>query len=170
MKIIGAIIIVMATTMAGFSFASRLSNRPKQLRHLKYALQTLEAEIMFGHVPLKEASNRLAAQVPKPVSMIFQLFSEALQEQSTNVKKAWEKTLLTVWPDTALGKQEFEIMMQFGATLGQHDRHQQQKQIRLTLSHLEREEADARDTQAKHEKMVKSLGVLSGLLIIVLLM
>ncbi|OZM57635.1 stage III sporulation protein SpoAB [Lottiidibacillus patelloidae] len=170
MKILGALIILIATTLIGFSFANRLSNRPKQLRHLKYALQTLEAEIMFGHVPLKEASNRLAAQVPKPIATIFLLFSSSLEEESTNVKIAWEKTLIKAWPETALGKPEFEILMQFGATLGQHDRVQQQKQIRLTLSHLEREEADARDAQARHEKMLKSLGVLSGLLIIVLLM
>jgi stage III sporulation protein AB len=39
----------------------------------------------------------------------------------------------------------------------------------LTLTHLEREEADAIQAQATYEKMVKSLGFLSGLLLIILL-
>ena len=59
-------------------------------------------------------------------------------------------------------------MKQFGETLGRHDRISQQKQIMLTLTHLEREEADARDKQKKYEKMVKSLGFFSGLLLIIL--
>ena len=38
-------------------------------------------------------------------------------------------------------------MKQFGETLGRHDRVSQQKQIMLTLTHLEREENEARDRQ-----------------------
>ena len=67
-------------------------------------------------------------------------------------------------------KHEFEIMKQFGETLGRHDRFSQQKHILLTLTHLEREETEASDKQAKYEKMVKSVGFLSGLLLIILLM
>jgi stage III sporulation protein AB len=61
-------------------------------------------------------------------------------------------------------------MSQFGATLGQHDREHQQKQIRLTLNHLEREEGDAIESQNRYEKMLKSLGFLTGLLIVILMM
>ena len=61
-------------------------------------------------------------------------------------------------------------MKQFGETLGRHDRISQQKQILLTLTHLEREERDASDKQQKYEKMIKSIGFLSGLLLIILLM
>jgi stage III sporulation protein AB len=60
-------------------------------------------------------------------------------------------------------------MKQFGETLGRHDRMSQQKHIMLTLTHLEREEADAIQAQATYEKMTKSLGFLSGLLLIILL-
>jgi len=70
---------------------------------------------------------------------------------------------------TALKQGEFEIMKQFGETLGRHDRLSQQKHIMLTLTHLEREESEAIQSQMKYEKMVKSLGFLSGLLLIILL-
>ena len=51
-KLIGAILIIVATTWTGFEAARHLSERPKQLRQLKSALQSLEAEIMYGHTPL----------------------------------------------------------------------------------------------------------------------
>ena len=61
-------------------------------------------------------------------------------------------------------------MRQFGETLGKHDRIQQQKQIQLALTHLTREEVEAREKQASYGKMFKNLGFLSGLFIIILLM
>ncbi|UII54808.1 stage III sporulation protein SpoAB [Cytobacillus spongiae] len=170
LKLIGAVIILVATTWTGFEASRHLNERPRQLRQLKSALQSLEAEIMYGHTPLHEAARRLAAQLSKPLSWFFEAFSKKLTNQDTTVKDAWEESLIEVWKLTAFKKGEFEIMKQFGETLGRHDRVSQQKQIMLTLSHLEREEADACERQAKYEKMVKSLGFLSGLLLIILLM
>jgi stage III sporulation protein AB len=168
-KLIGAIIIIVASTWGGFEAAKTLTARPRQLRQLKSALQSLEAEIMYGHTPLHEAARRLSAQTSKPLSQFFAAFAEKLTYSETTVKDAWEESLKEIWKLTALKQSEFEIMKQFGETLGRHDRHSQQKQIMLTLTHLEREEADARDKQARYEKMVKSLGFLSGLLLVILL-
>lgn len=168
-KIIGAIFIILATTWTGFEVAKHFSDRPRQLRQLKSALQSLEAEIMYGHTPLHEAARRLAAQLPKPLSAFFESFAKKLTDTETTVKEAWEASLKEVWKLTAFRQGEFEIMKQFGETLGRHDRFSQQKHIMLTLSHLEREEADAIDKQSRYEKMVKSLGFLSGLLLIILL-
>ncbi|MBA4535780.1 stage III sporulation protein SpoAB [Bacillus aquiflavi] len=169
-KLMGAVVILIATTWTGFEASRHLNERPRQLRQLKSALQTLEAEIMFGHTPLHEAARRLASQTPKPLSWFFEVFANKLTKCETTVKAAWDESLQETWKLTAFKRGELEIMKQFGETLGRHDRISQQKQIMLTLSHLEREEMDARDKQIKYEKMVKSLGFLSGLLIIILLM
>ncbi|MCM2531696.1 stage III sporulation protein SpoIIIAB [Neobacillus pocheonensis] len=168
-KIIGSIFIIVATTWTGFEASRHFSERPRQLRQLRSALQSLEAEIMYGHTPLHEAARRLSSQLSKPLSWFFEAFAKKLTDTETTVKEAWENSLKEVWKSTALKEGEFEIMKQFGETLGRHDRFSQQKQIILTLTHLEREEADAIDRQAKYEKMVKSLGFLSGLLLIILL-
>lgn len=168
-KLIGALFIMVATTVIGFEASRHLSDRPQQLRALRSALQSLEAEIMYGHTPLHEASRRLAAQLSKPLSSFFDSFAKKLTDTETTVKEAWVASLHEVWKATAFKKSEFEIMRQFGETLGRHDRFSQQKHIMLTLSHLEREEANAVQAQMKYEKMVKSLGFLSGLLLIILL-
>lgn len=168
-KMIGAVIILAATTWAGFEAAKQLNERTRQLRLLKSALQSLEAEIMFGHTPLHEAARRLAAQMSGPLSIFFQSFAEKLTNTDTTVKKAWEESLREIWKKTPLKQGEFEIMKQFGETLGRHDRTSQQKHIQLTLTHLEREEADAREKQGRYEKMAKSLGFLTGLLLVILL-
>lgn len=168
-KLIGAAFIIIATTWAGFEAARRLTERSRQLRMLKSALLSLEAEIMYGHTPLHEASRRLAQQMPKPLSRFFDTFANKLTYTDTTVKAAWDESLNELWKQTAFKQGEYEIMKQFGETLGRHDKVSQQKHIQLTITHLEREEADANEKQLKYEKMVKSLGFLSGLLLVILL-
>lgn len=169
MKWFGALLILLATTWSGFEAARQLSERPRQLRQLKTALQALEAEIMYGHTPLVEAALRLARQLPFPFSRFFERFAEKLQTEETNVHEAWEDSLRAIWRATALKQGEFEAMKQFGETLGQYDRFAQQKQIALTLVHLDREEQEALEKKARYEKMAKSLGFLVGLLLVILL-
>lgn len=168
-KIFGAILIIVATTWTGFEASKHLSERPRQLRLLKSALQSLEAEIMYGHTPLDEAARRISTQMTKPLSSFFAGFADKLTGMETTVKIAWEESLNEIWKKTALKQVEYEIMKQFGETLGRHDRLSQQKQILLALTHLDREEKNAIDMQQRYEKMVKSLGFLGGLLLIILL-
>lgn len=169
MKWIGALFILLATTWTGFETSRKLNERPGQLRQLKTVLQSLEAEIMYGHTPLSEAALRLAKQIAFPFSRFFEQFALKLQTGETSVKEAWENSLRDIWSETALKQGEFEIMKQFGETLGQYDRIAQQKQIALALVHLDREEQDALEKKARYEKMAKSLGILAGLLLIILL-
>lgn len=91
-KIIGAAIIIIATTWAGFEAAKKLSMRPRQLRQLKVAMQSLEAEIMYGHTPLKEAARKLSKQMAKPLS----IFSRPLQLDSSQVRPPSKKHGLIV--------------------------------------------------------------------------
>lgn len=169
-KILGAGFIIFSTTLAGFEYARHLSLRPRQLRMFRTALQSLEAEIMYGHTPLHEATRKLSAQMPKPLSDFFNSFSTKLTSIDTTVRIAWEESLKEIWRRTALKQSEFEILVQFGETLGKHDRLTEQKQIVVALTHLEREEEEARDKQQRYEKMVKSIGFLAGLLIVILLL
>ncbi|MEH6940358.1 stage III sporulation protein SpoIIIAB [Bacillus sp. JJ722] len=168
-KLIGAALILIASTWIGFEISRHLSQRPKQLRLFRTALQALEAEIMYGHAPLQEAAVRLSKSLPKPINIFFRTFAKQLQLQDTNVKTAWDTSLEETKKVLALKQNEIEILLQFGETLGRHDRYQQQKQIALTMTHLEREESEALQVQSKYEKMVKSLGFLTGLLLIILL-
>ncbi|OAO82741.1 Stage III sporulation protein AB [Anoxybacillus flavithermus] len=170
MKWIGALCIILATTWSGFEASRLLRERTKQLRQLKMALQALEAEIMYGHTPLIDASLRLSQQLSKPLSWLFESFTQKLQKGTMNARQAWEESLHEIWKMTALKEGELEIMKQFGETLGQYDHEIQQNYIRLTMVHLEREEGDAIEKQQRYEKMMKSLGVLTGILIVLLLM
>jgi stage III sporulation protein AB len=49
------------------------------------------------------------------------------------------------------------------------DRENQQKHIRIALSHMQAEEKEAYEAQTKYEKMSRTLGILTGILLVLLM-
>lgn len=92
-----------------------------------------------------------------------------MKEKHIDFYEVWKSQVDRLMERSCLHRNEREILYQFGRTLGQHDFYQQQKHIQLALTHLERELEDARDEQLKYSKMAKTLGILSGLFIVLLL-
>ncbi|GIN11450.1 stage III sporulation protein AB [Shouchella clausii] len=168
MKWLGAALILLCSTLYGLEQAKKLRDRPQQIRQLRVALQALEAEMLYGQTPLAQASENIAKQLEGAVGDMFACFAAKLRERKQTAMDAWREALEAVWEETALKSGEREVLHQFGATLGTMDRSQQQKQLKLAQTHLEREELEAKETQLRYEKMAKTLGVLAGLLLVIL--
>lgn len=169
-KLLGAVLIVFTTTTFGFEIAKGYSNRTKNLRQFKFALQSLNAEIIYGHLPLSEVTKRIAKQIEDPLSKFFNEFSLRLQDESSSVSETWRECLDLIRYDASLKSTEYEVLVQFGETLGRHDIVSQQKHIILAMNHLDKEEVEAKESQQKNERMVRSLGFLSGVLIVLIIM
>ncbi|WP_100331533.1 stage III sporulation protein SpoIIIAB [Bacillus xiapuensis] len=170
MKWMGASLILLAAFWIGAEQGRKLSDRPKQIRMLKSALQSLEAEIVYGFTPLHESSRKLSERLAPPISLLFSSFSELLTTTDMDAAAAWEKSLAAIWPQTALKEEERSILLAFGQTVGKHDRQTEQKQIILTINHLERQEREADDAQKRYGKLARSLSIMGGLLIVLLLL
>lgn len=169
MKLIGALLFIGTTTWIGFEISRRLNSRPKQIRQLKNALQILEAEILYSQLSLHDAFQTIAKQIPQPTRTFFQSLSDSFRESNLELYIVWDKHVNDLLKISSLAANEGEILKQFGRTLGQHDFDQQQKHILLTINHLDRELEEARDNQTKYSKMTKSLGLLCGLFVVLLL-
>ncbi|WP_226582940.1 stage III sporulation protein SpoIIIAB [Halobacillus litoralis] len=168
MQWIGAVIVLTVTTWVGFDMASRFKRRPGHIRQWKNALQMIEAEMVYGQSSLREVCENLSRQLPKPINKFFENMMK--EEWCDEFSSLWSRNIKSHWSMNAMGKNELEILVQFGRTLGQHDLEQQQKQIQLTLHHLDRELHEAIEVGDQYQKMAKGMGILSGLLVIILIM
>ncbi|RIX53387.1 stage III sporulation protein AB [Paenibacillus nanensis] len=171
MKLLGAVLILIAGTMIGFQQAARYADRPRQLRQLAHALQRLETEIGYGHTPLPEALERTANASAGPVASIFRETAEWLwKPEGHSFQECWERAVKANWIDTSMKGNEQSVMLRLGSTLGISDKEDQMKHLRMALTQLKAEEDAARDEQGKYEKMWKSLGALLAVLIIILML
>lgn len=165
----GAALILFATACAGFLLAAAYRNRPKEIRQWSSALQLMETEILYGQVPVTELASRLSRQLPMPTSLFFKDLYRRLSVEGTPLRDAWIQAAELFWKDTAMKSSEKQIILQFGETLGMEDAVNQQKHIRLAMAHLKREEEEAAARQKANERMMRSLGLLTGILIVLVL-
>lgn len=169
MKWIGALLFISMTTWIGFDLSKKLAERPKQIRQFIQSLQMLEAEMDYSQLPLQHTFHTISKKTAYPINLFYERLSTKLLDVVTDFVLIWDEALLALMEIAALKKNEQEIMKQFGRNLGQHTFHQQQKHITLAIHHLERELEEAIEQRKKYEKMMKSLGVLIGLFIVLLL-
>lgn len=169
-KLLGAILVLTATTGIGFVIAQRLVTRPKQIRRLINALSILETEIHYGSETLVTACQTIGNRKIDLVSELFQQMSKNLiKMDGASTYDCLYVAVEKWWPTTALKESEKEVFLQFCKTLGTSDRQNQLSHLSLAKQNLRIEEEKAREEQGQYEKMVRTLGLLGGALLIILL-
>ncbi|HEY2493903.1 MAG TPA: stage III sporulation protein SpoIIIAB [Paenibacillus sp.] len=170
LKLLGAILILLSGTLAGFYKARQFERRPRQIRELILAMQRLETEITYGFTPLPEAMSKMGAQMKEPLSTLFTSAARSMNSsQGLTAQESIGHALAVHWKNTSMKAAEKDVLHQLSFTLGTSDRQDQIKHIALAAQQLKHEEAASREDQAKYEKMSKSLGLLVGALIIILI-
>ena len=171
MKLLGALIIIVAFGLIGITIGRNYRRRPEELRNLQGALQILETEIVYGATPLPVAFDRIGKIFNNQVGKIFVSAKEFLHsENGISIEQAWAKALEQQFQNTSLSKRDFEVVKVLGSSLGISDRTDQTKHLRLALEKLKNEEKGARDESAKYAKTFNYLGFLCGLTLVILIL
>lgn len=170
LKLIGACIILIGTTWAGFQHARSFAERPKQIRQIRSALQLLETEIGYGTRHLMDACQSIAGRMEGTVQAIFyQAYENLLHLDGASTYECFYQAVESNWGKTCMKQPEKQVILDFCKTLGISDRQDQLQNLTVAKSNLEIEEQKAREEQAQYEKMYKTLGVLAGALLIILM-
>ncbi|MGQ8874602.1 stage III sporulation protein SpoIIIAB [Paenibacillus sp. TSA_86.1] len=166
----GALLILLASTLAGFYKARQYALRPRQLRELIAALQRLMTEINYGLTPLPDAMKKMGAQTKDPIKTLF-LHAAAQMEppHGLTARESLQAGVEQTWGRSAMKSDEREVMLQLSFSLGTSDRQDQTKHISLAIQQLMHEESRAQADQVKYERMSRSLGMLVGALIVILI-
>lgn len=170
MKLIGGMLVLLATSWLGFTLAGRVRERPKQIRQLRSYLSLLQTEIHYGTRPLAEACANIAEHGDNAVSALFRAGSEQLMRRDgSSTYECFKRAIEQEWKQTALQQREQDVLLQLCQVLGSSDRHDQVHHLTMACEQLELEEKRARDEQDRSEKMYKTMGVLTGALLVILM-
>lgn len=169
-KLLGACLILLSTSAFGFRKSRAFAERPRQIRQMRGALSLLRTEISFGSRRLDRICEQIGRREQEPVRFLYARCAEYLKAlDGVSTFECWKRAVEETWPMTALKQPEREVMIDFGKTLGISDREDQLAHLARTQTNLEVEESRAREEQERYEKMCKSLGVLGGALIVILI-
>lgn len=169
-KIIGGVLVVLACSAAGYLYSARFFQRVQDLRLLQSYFSILENEMNFACNPLIEAFERICSNASSGVTAFFNAtIGHLRQNDGMSAGDAWEKAVKENCMKTALNREDEAILLSFGKLLGSTDLDGQIRNIRHTVEQIRGQGQKAEDARSKNEKMFRSLGLLGGLAIVILL-
>lgn len=165
-KISGACLIFLGCTFLGMKKSKELYKREKYLRNIKTALKMLEGEICFSSNYLKNAFFNIWR-----ISETGDLFYDAaIYLEEKNSESAWCYALSKNQKKLFLKDKDVEVLNVFSSDLGMSDTHQQEKNIKHIISLLDIQILQANEEYKKSSKLYRSMGVLSGIFFVILLL
>lgn len=168
-KLIGALCLMAATTFLGFDLSNELSKRTNQLRMFIYSLQIIEAEMVYSYESLHRIFANVAQKTTGPVALFYDRLAIRLEVPIHSFYSLWDNELEKLVTTSPLKRADLDILQQFGRNIGNHPLTQQQKQITLTIYYLQKQLDEAIEQQRKYEKTIKSISLLIGIFIVLIL-
>ncbi|HEX2946440.1 MAG TPA: stage III sporulation protein SpoIIIAB [Clostridia bacterium] len=171
LKIVGSLVVILSCSFLGLILSRDCSRRPQQLRELQTLLQMFENQISYLSDVLIEAFERVNRVANSETGLIFGRAAEILGKgEAQSAANAWEQAVRQCIRRTALNREDEEVLVEFGKLLGSTDLEGQIKNIRLTMEALRIQEKKAEESRSKNETMYKSLGILGGIAVVIVLL
>ncbi len=168
-KILACLLVVGGFTSIGFYYSLRPKYRKNDLLSLKRALHLLVSEMKFLS-SIKEAIKNIEDNIEEPIKAIFKTFYENMENRlGEDVQILWEDALRENIKKTYLQKEDEEEMKIIGKSLSSIDKDFNIEAINMITEYIDTKMEDIEKEKNKNTKMYQSLGVLSGLMIVILL-
>ncbi len=161
--------VLISTTLLGMIFAKNKVDRVRQLRSLVTALHMLEIEVKFAFSLLPDALLNISKTIEERTGELFANTAVLISDSKVTASDAWKTAVDGMMPYLCLNKEDKEVLVGLGNSLGEMDSESQLKSLRLVAEQLKQQELKADDERRKVEKMFRSLGVLTGMAIVIVL-
>lgn len=164
-KILIFALIIGASTCIGIMLAKKYSNRELELKEMKNALNMFENKIKFTYEDIPTVFMDISTKIKGNIGKIFETASKKMNEMSAG--NAWEYAIDNVY--TSLKKEDSDIIKGLGRMLGKTDINGQISEIKLVIDFIETQIDDAKQEKDKNAKMYKTLGIVVGATIVIIL-
>ena len=169
-KLIGAALVIFSCSLMGFQKVLQKRTTIFAMEELQELLLSVERRLSFNLEPLPELFLQLAAQrEADDTSFLFQLVKALREGEDSTVSEAWRQTLDMFSQEKRLCDEAKSLMLSIGKELGTTDYETESAKLRrgaeLMKEYIKREKKDL----LQSEKTFKSLGILSGICIVIIL-
>lgn len=169
-KILLLILIFTICTSIGFLHGRTYSDRLNNLIYLEQCIRSLETEIVYGSTPLPEALTNIYIKGNPKVSFIFEEIKiDLLSNKRGEIYLSFLSIEDLLYNKLHLKKEDVETFLSLGRVLGTSNRIDQEKSLSITLNQISGLILEARKERNKNEKLYKTLGLITGIGIIIIL-
>ena len=145
--------------------SKKYSNRVRDLKEIRQALNFFEEKIKFTYEPIPDVFEEISKKMSENIGEIFSNASKKME--NTSAGEAWEEAVNN--SNTSFTKEDIEILKGLAKMLGRTDIDGQVSEIRLTNKFIDVQIKDAENEKLKNEKLYKTLGATVGLALVIIL-
>lgn len=166
-KYLSLIMILISAIYIGNLMSKKYINRVKELIQLKLALNVLKSKIKFTQIPLKDIFEQILKSTEQ--ENIKKFWNNVIKELDKNfeIEMAWQNAVNNT--ETNLNKEDQNILLDMGKMLGKTDVDGQVSNLEIASTFIDTQIQKAEVGRQKNSKLYKTLGVVSGLGIIIIL-
>lgn len=170
MNLISAFLIIVSGAVLGW-YVDRLElYRIEDLEGTRRILYMIYAEVDYCANALPSAIREIVDKNDTRINFIFEYLLVILADNSGDtIAQLWSKAIDCKKDYTYLNKEDITILKTFGKSLGYLDKEMQKKNIQLTLGYIEEQIKILTQKYEKNGSLYRSLGILTGCLIWILL-
>lgn len=171
LKIFGIMLVILSTSGIGIKLSDNLKYRIEELEELKKFMIMLRGEIMYNVASVSEGMKRIKSRLRTPYThLIDKVLDELSEHNGKSFSEIW-KLGVAVFEETnnSLTKSDVDRLRGFGDDFGSPHKEIQLKSFDMYIDELEITINDARKKNSDNSKMYKSLGVLAGIVIVILI-
>ena len=169
-KIIGSFLVISSSAGMGFYFSGELKCRIEDLNELKKLIGLLLGDIRYASTPLPEAISALARRSSGHFEAFLKNVACKLNELSgATFFEIWKEAVERDLADTSMTKKDKFQLIQLGENLGYLDKDMQLNTLDLYLSRLEEEITDLTKTAKEKTYLFRSLGIMAGVFISIIM-
>ena len=164
-KIIIYSFIFLSCSLIGILISKKYVNRVNELKEFKNALNMFKTKIRFTYAPLPEIFTEIAENVDSNISNVFKKASQKMDICTAG--EAWNLALKA--EDLNIDDEDRNVLKNLSKMLGKTDLEGQLNQIEMTFDFLDNQIKKAENQRSKSEKMYRTLGMLIGMAIVIIL-
>ena len=170
-RVMGSIAVLAACGGFGVYFGGEIERRIQLLRQLRSSMLVLRGDVRYLRSSLPEAFEAAAARERGELSAFFSGLAEQLNGHlARSPEEAFRNASKEAFSDTALRRQDIAMLVRLGSMLGQMDADMQQSAFDWYLEQ-QKELTEALSAEAKKQvTLSKSLGILTGIFLLVILL
>ena len=165
LKFLNMILIIIICSYIGIDKAKTFSLRVFKLRNLKNSFNIFKTKLEFTYEPVKEIFTEISEIVYGNKNNIFKSYVNNMK--NGKFEDAWN--LAVAENSFSLSKEDIKIISNFGNLLGKTDLKGQINEIELANNFLDKQIMEAEETRKKNDKLYKSLGIIIGITIVIVL-
>ncbi len=169
-KTIGMACVLMSGAIMGWYIDRVQILRIEDLEGLRKALHMLGAEVHYSATPLPAAIAEIIDKNQTRINCIFKKLLSLIENKTgESLSVLWEEAIKSQRSYIYLEEEDIKNLLAFGQALGYLDKEMQKKNIEMTLGYIEDQIKRLSKQQEKNGRLYRSLGVLGGCLLCILL-